>query len=388
MLVDEGGAVLGALAPFAVETPWWQDLGPVVAGARSRFGARVVILRLLSAERRDPPGVAVTYVAQIEGDPPALEPWTGTLQDHLFRLSYAKPGGPAADLAWATAALAVRGIGLTGAAQQVRTWNLSSLWRLPTSGGAVWMKVVPPFLAHEGALLARLDGEAVPKVLARDGGRLLLAEIPGDDLHGAPPDRLAAMVTLLVDMQGRWFGQTEALLDLGLPDRRYGPLTAAIVDVVERTASELTGAERAVLRRFVAGLPARMAQIAACGLGDTLVHGDFHPGNLRGEAGGALTLLDWGDSVVGHPLLDQPAFLDRIDPAHVPALRDHWIGCWRAAVPGSDPARAASLLAPAAAARQAAVYRGFLDRIEPSEHPYHRADPAERLRRAAALAAS
>ena len=33
----------------------------------------------------------------------------------------------------------------------------------------------------------------------------------------------------------------------------------------------------------------------------------------------------------------------------------------------------------------AAVYQRFLDNIEPSEHPYHRADPAEWLRRTAAL---
>jgi len=38
-----------------------------------------------------------------------------------------------------------------------------------------------------------------------------------------------------------------------------------------------------------------------------------------------------------------------------------------------------------AAARQAVTYQGFLDRIEPSEHPYHRTDPAERLKRVVAL---
>jgi hypothetical protein len=31
------------------------------------------------------------------------------------------------------------------------------------------------------------------------------------------------------------------------------------------------------------------------------------------------------------------------------------------------------------------IYQGFLDRIEPSEHPYHRGDPALWLSRAAAL---
>ena len=55
-------------------------------------------------------------------------------------------------------------------------------------------------------------------------------------------------------------------------------------------------------------------------------------------------------------------------------------------VPGADPRRAAELLAPVAAARQAVLYQGFLDRIEPSEHPYHRADPALCLGRAGTLA--
>ena len=51
----------------------------------------------------------------------------------------------------------------------------------------------------------------------------------------------------------------------------------------------------------------------------------------------------------------------------------------------ADPARASILLAPLAAARQAVIYRKFLDNIEPSEQIYHRADPAKWLSRTAAL---
>jgi aminoglycoside phosphotransferase (APT) family kinase protein len=68
--------------------------------------------------------------------------------------------------------------------------------------------------------------------------------------------------------------------------------------------------DRKALQIFVEELPLRFAEIASCGLPDTLVRGDFHPGNLRGDRD-RLTLLDWGDSGVGHPLLDQPAFLER-----------------------------------------------------------------------------
>jgi aminoglycoside phosphotransferase (APT) family kinase protein len=124
--------------------------------------------------------------------------------------------------------------------------------------------------------------------------------------------------------------------------------------------------------------------IDACGLPASLVHGDFHPGNVRGERG-RLVLLDWGDSGIGHPLLDQPAFLTRIDGASVEPVRGAWHAAWSAARPGADPARAAHLLAPVAAARQAVIYQRFLDEIEPSERPYHAADVPDWLGRTAEL---
>jgi Ser/Thr protein kinase RdoA (MazF antagonist) len=252
------------------------------------------------------------------------------------------------------------------------------------AGQTVWLKVVPPFFAHEGGVLARLAGERVPTLLGHDGGRMLLAEIAGDDLYDANVPRLLEMVTLLVGLQRSWSGRVDELLALGLPDWRAPALGAAIASVIERTVDELAAADRATLLEFSRGLPRRFAELAACGLADTLVHGDFHPGNFRGD-GRAFTLLDWGDSGVGHPLLDPPAFLGRVPGDAVATVREHWLRQWREAVPGSDPARAALLLAPIAAARQAVIYRGFLDRIEPAEHAYHRADPAEWLQRAAAL---
>jgi hypothetical protein len=96
-------------------------------------------------------------------------------------------------------------------------------------------------------------------------------------------------------------------------------------------------------------------------------------------------LLDWGDACVGHPLLDVPAFLERAPVDQRPALQAHWLALWRAVLPGSDPERAWVLSAPLASARQAVLYRLFLDHIEPSEHPYHQGDPADWLRRTAII---
>ena len=141
---------------------------------------------------------------------------------------------------------------------------------------------------------------------------------------------------------------------------------------------------RTSLDRFVDGLPARMAAVDACGVPTTFVHGDFHPGNVRGD-GTSLTLLDWGDCGLGNPLLDLPAFLEVSPPSHVGRIRDAWTGAWLRRVPSSDPARAAELLAPVAAARQALIYATFLANIEPAERRYHDVDVPRWLKRAAQL---
>jgi Ser/Thr protein kinase RdoA (MazF antagonist) len=224
----------------------------------------------------------------------------------------------------------------------------------------------------------------VPHLLARDGNRILLAEIPGADLYDAGPPILQEMVTLLVDLQHAWSDRGAALHGLGLPDWRAPSLSAAIGAVFERTSDAVPGADRDVLARFVDDLPARFARLEACGLGDTLIHGDFHPGNFRGD-GQSLVLLDWGDSGVGHPLLDQSAFLPRVPDDAVAPVQTHWAAAWREKAAGCDPLRAARLIAPIAAARQAVVYQRFLDAIEPSEQPYHRSDPVAWLQRAAGI---
>ena len=383
VLVTPDGRLLGALPATAVATPWWQDIEPVVQAVRANHGVDVTVLRLLKVGEPGEAGIEITYLAETV-DAVSAEPWEGVLDEQPLRLAYAKPRGPSADLAWAEGVVKDHGFVRTGPPVQVRTWNLSSLWRIPVQGQTLWLKVVPPFFAHEGALLQALAGSRVPVLLGHGGGRILMTEIPGEDRYGAELPELLRMVDIVVELQGAWTYRTDDLIRLGLPDWRGARLAQAIEAVILRNAAQLPPEDRVSLESFAAGLSERFAETLSCGLPDTLVHGDFHPGNLRGGAE-ALTLLDWGDSAVGHPLLDEPAMLDRIPNEAVEPVRHHWHAVWRAMAPGSDPDRASALLAPVARARQAVTYQGFLDRIEPSEHPYHRADPLERLQRTAAL---
>jgi hypothetical protein len=376
VLVGPSGQPIGAMAPFEVATPWWPDAGPVVAGARDLYGVEVTVLRLIHAQPdpADPFGMggSVMYAVEAAVPPPDLHPWFGPITEDPKRAAWARPGGPASDLIWADSILHSLGRRRSGPGEQIKTWNLSSVWRLPTREGDTWLKAVPPFFAHEGAVIGAIGPPSVPVLLGTEPGRALLGDVPGEDRFGAPLDLMLEMVVILVKLQTTWMDRLPELLSLGVPDWRADQLSLALARLVERCGNQVDIKKRRALDRLVSGLPDRWTAIEACGLPPTLVHGDFHPGNFRGEAG-SLVLMDWGDSIIGHPLFDMTAMLERAGDGKQ-RVRQEWMQAWAEAVPGSEPARAAELLEPVALLRNALVYRSFLDQIEASERPYHAAD--------------
>ncbi|MEU6073302.1 aminoglycoside phosphotransferase family protein [Micromonospora sp. NPDC047074] len=370
VLVDAAGAPLGALPPFDVPSPWWQEVAPVVAEARRRYGVEVAVLRLLTGEAPQPMGGAVTYLGQVASPPGGpLLPARVPLAADPLRAPYAEPGGPARSLAWATGELRRLGRPAESAAQQ-RTWNLSAVWRLDGPGGTAWLKQVPVFFRHEAAVLRWL-GRTVPgkttTLLADDGdGRMLLDHVPGEDRYGAPVAERLAMAADFHPVQVRSIPDVAELVAAGVPDLR-GPALPGWI------RSKLAGWDTSSVASLLAGLEARLDEVRGCGLPDTLVHGDLHPGNVRAD-GGRNVIIDWGDAFVGHPAFDALRLAEGLsDDAAAPVL-SQWCARWRAEVPGCEPERAVELLQPVAALRMAAVYAMFLAGIEASERIYHATD--------------
>ncbi|MEO1063157.1 MAG: phosphotransferase [Actinomycetota bacterium] len=379
VLCRRDGDVLGRLDPFEVESPWWMEVEPVVDACVARHGVRPVVLRLLDAVSR-PHGGAVTYLAEVDQVPGSLHPWDGQLRDHPLRAPYARPGGPAADLAWAADALAATGRRPTADPRQIRTWNLSSLWRLPTDAGPVWLKCVPSFFAHEAAVMEVLADQAVPPLVDGEPGRSLLDHVEGVDGYDADVAGWRTHVDTLVGIQLAAVERPDELTASGVPARSLAELVGRLREVVARWAPELEPAvvDRlgAVLDRAdsVIDLVLELAPIT------TLVHGDAHPGNGRFH-GGRVTILDWGDSFVGHPLLDLSVG-EAYHAELAPAVVDLWLERWRhAGLARVDEAWDA--LRPLAHLRTAAVFQDFFDGIEPDERRYHEHDLVPELVRAA-----
>jgi Ser/Thr protein kinase RdoA (MazF antagonist) len=209
---------------------------------------------------------------------------------------------------------------------------------------------------------------------------MVLDDIPGTDRYDAPSPERQEMLADLLDIQADAAGRLPELVDIGVPtdDVRHDAET-----MLPHWMDSMPVDDRAVLADLVGGLADRFAALAECGVPDTLIHADFHPGNVRSD-GMHRVIIDWGDSRIGHPAIDLIRIRDW-PGSDKDALSEQWCAFWRRAVPGSEPERAIELIDPIVALRGALIYGMFLRSIEPSERPYHNQDVPDSLRTAIEL---
>ncbi|MFI9330358.1 phosphotransferase [Kitasatospora sp. NPDC052868] len=395
--LTHGGDYLGPLGPFEVAGGWWSSAAPVVEQVTALVGVPVVVVRLAEvAEGGGGHGGHVVYHAEALERPTGLEPRPPQAETAALlgpaerRAGWATPSGLREALDWAEQALRLAGRPAAGRAEQVRTWNLSGLFRFTTPGGDAWLKAInPAFNARESeviALLRTVDPTLVPAVLAADPerGRLLLDHVPGEDCWGPSAEAVADVLPRLVAAQAALAADGRAAA-AGLPDRTPAALVGRVRTLLDRpeATAELTAEELAAARALADRLPALVEELAACGLPETLVHGDFHPGNWRSD-GRNTVVVDYADSCFGHPALDGLRPRQYVSEERWAQIAEVWAQAWRRHAPGSDPERALELVEPLYHLSYAVRYQEFLDHVETSERPYHEGDPVSEIRAALA----
>jgi hypothetical protein len=267
-----------------------------------RVGALVDDEILLEFDRGDGETIPIADAKAEQLAPPALQPRVAAWLDEQRgapidprRPAWARPG-------WHTRAEAWVGRPL----RQYRLWPLSAI--LESDGE--FFKAVFPLFHHEPAVtraLAQRNPGDVPDVLRTDEqeGWLLMREVRGT----AADDR--ALETL-ERIQHAWRGRTDELLALGAPDRRLNVLEGQIAPLVAEFAPEHA--------QHVASLERACRDLARNGEPDTIVHGDFHPGNALIAEDDRAVIIDWSDACVGHPSIDRDFFRwDNASPATIPA---------------------------------------------------------------------
>jgi hypothetical protein len=324
-LVSTPSGFVGRTEPIAVRSPYWNQVRQINEALEPLLGVPTSVLRMVWVENgRTPAGGLVTYHVEAHGEPDRthLRPAEIPEVSVRHRRSWAQPGGPAELVAWADTAIT-----RTGPAVQIRTWNLSSVHQLPTTDGLMWLKAVPPFLCDEATVI-RMVGEhdpaLVPDLVAAASHRVLLRDEPGGSGWPLTPEHVESIVP-------RWVAVQHALA--GPPRIRTTPVP-----------------------------------MPAFGLPDTLVHGDFHPGNWRASG----KVIDWSDAFWGHPVLDLFRLLEVAKPEHHDLISRVWTESWLRHRPDSRPHEALEAGRRAHLLHSAVKQQEFLNNIEWTERIYHR----------------
>jgi len=279
---------------------------------------------------------------------------------------YDDPAFIASVHAWARERVGSLGLAVSGPIEQphVRPW--STVFRVPTTRGALYLKCCGPTQSHEPrltALLRRVRPTQVPEVLAlhhenpwmlvAEGGTKMRDTYAGDALL----DAWRALLPRHAELQRALEPHVGEALAYGTPDHRAASLIAAFAAVIDDEPT-LTGGrpERLTLdeRRAVAGLVPAVERacrdLTSLGIADTVQHDDLHHGNVLVRDGRAV-VFDWGDACVSHPFLVLAVNLRFAaeatrraagDPA-ILALRDAYLEPWTDRASPRDLVAAADL---------------------------------------------
>ena len=339
-LVLDGDGEHVQVVRWEEQTPrFWHFVSHVNEAVRELAGIEAITLRCLANERVDEGRVVRVYELEAREGIAGVDP--GAVDDLPAEAPARWRAEPDPELGvewalrgWYDGALAWIGehVDIAGPIEQLRTWSISTVLRVPTPDGDVYFKAVPPLFAAEPALTRELGqrhpGRA-PSVFAADLDRrwMLMEDFDGEDLSADTwEDALQAYARLQLD----WIERTDLLRDLGCPDRGLATLVAEIDPVLGDTGAMLGFSDEELAQLPAAAQRVResCAQLAEHELPETLEHGDLHAGNIRARADGFL-FYDWSDGCVSVPFFGLVPFSLDVPEARE-RLRDAYLKPWGA----------------------------------------------------------
>jgi hypothetical protein len=365
-------------------------LEDVRGGFAELLGTRVVILRHVArssdSESKQLDVVFVLEPLEVDWDLPSRAAWLersaldGDLRELVperapvpaKRAPWAQEGWLADATGWIESTLDDLGRPPTGPVEQVRTWPLSAVLRVPTSEGLVYFKATStmPLFVDEGHVmqaLARLFRHEVPEPLAIERSRrwMLLDDIGSAIGWDAPAEERESVLRVFAFMQLVSSGDPDALIVHGCIDRRPAWLAREVTELIgdEESLSGLDEQERARLRSLEPALVELCGCLAHGPVPDALVHGDLHLENVA-RVRGSYVFFDWSDACVAHPFLDLIDVHREEDVAVRARLRDAYLSVWADHASSEELLALWEVSAPLSSLNQAVSYRHIFASVE------------------------
>jgi hypothetical protein len=244
--------------------------------------------------------------------------------------------------------LAAHGVEPSAAIELIHERPWSTVLRVPTREGDLFLKQEQPVQEYEVALTVALASrwpDRVPEVVAADTKRswLLLRDGGVRIADSGDFDAFPRALELYGALQVGEIAHVDELIAIGLRDLRL----PVVVDAYESFFERDHGLEGEEVARFMQLEPRYRelcAELAALGLPASIQHDDLHQWNVfvRAER---VALYDWGDSSVGFPLWSWLKPFFAVSDAHIDPepLRAAYVSTWRDFASEQDLRRALEL---------------------------------------------
>ena len=196
---------------------------------------------------------------------------------------------------------------------QIRSWSISSVWRLMSGDKRLYFKASPRYFGSEVAVTKEVAArfpDASPRLVAAqsESGWMIMEDL--GDLTLAKADRLElwrdTMKTIAMVQRG-YTDFNETLEQVGIERRTTQEIfetLASWAQASSRPALQLYESENdAALRRLEPSLERieyMVCQLEELGLPQTLEHGDLDSTNVF-IRDGVPVLMDWSDASISHP---------------------------------------------------------------------------------------
>jgi hypothetical protein len=254
---------------------------------------------------------------------------------------------------WMQPQMSALRLSLTGNLKQLNASPFFSLIRFETNAAPVWFKAVGEPNLHEYQItlgLVACHPEYLPRIITTkpEWHGWVMEEVQGTNLNNSVDlEEWRIAVSSLASLQIDLIGRSDWLLEIGCKDRRLSkildeidPFLEVMVEVMQRqhkTPPEIL--TRPKLMKLGRTLKDACHRLKSVEIPDSLLHGDFNPGNVRITSDHRCSFLDWAEGYVGPPFITFEhllANLQRVHPEHSAweePLRNAYAEAWKAVVP-------------------------------------------------------
>lgn len=263
-------------------------------------------------------------------------------------------------------------------ASQIRSWSISSVWRVTSAGARLYFKASPRYFASEVAVtldVADRFPSISPSIVAAhpESGWMLMHDLGDVTLSAIDTAKMwhDTMKTIATVQHG-YMGKFREMERMGIERRTTEAIVETLVNWTDDPAAveiRMFGEENEAALGRLAPSVARIESIATklrgLGIPPTLEHGDLDATNIF-IRNGSPVLMDWSDACISHP------FFTPLTPAQArrhPEFVDTYLREWTNYAPLENLRRGFGFAKPLAALESAFHYHRNMVPYLPYPYP-------------------